>query len=94
MCYQAFQVTQWLRICLPMQESQKTRVRCLGREDPLEEEMATYSSLPGNFHRPRSLVGYNLEDHRESDVTEHAHTCICYQHHIRLLKSIFNHVIF
>ena len=44
MGYQASQVTQWLRICLPMQESQETRVRCLGREDTLEGEMATYSS--------------------------------------------------
>ena len=30
------------RICLPMQG---TRVRSLGREDPLEEEMATHSSI-------------------------------------------------
>ena len=28
-----------------MQEMQKTQVRSLGQEDPLEEEMATYSSL-------------------------------------------------
>ena len=50
--------------------------------------------LPGKFHRQRSLVGYNLEGHRELGVTEHAHTYMCYQHHIRLLKSVFNHVIF
>ena len=31
-------------ICLPMQEMQKTWVRSLGQEDPLEKEMATYSS--------------------------------------------------
>ena len=30
------------RICLPMQ---KTHVRFLGREDPLEEEMPTHSSI-------------------------------------------------
>ena len=28
-----------------MQEMQETQVRSLGREDPLEEEMATYSSI-------------------------------------------------
>ena len=30
---------------LPMQEMQKTQVRSLGREDPLEEKMATHSSI-------------------------------------------------
>ena len=38
----ASQVTQWKRICLPMLEVQ---VRSLGREDPLEESMATQSSI-------------------------------------------------
>ena len=41
------------------QETQETRVRSLGWEDPLEEEMATYSSiLAGKSHRQRSLVDY------------------------------------
>ena len=39
------QVAQWLRICPPVQEMEETWVRSLGREDPLEEEMATYSSI-------------------------------------------------
>ena len=30
---------------LPMQEMQETRVQSLGREDPLEEEMATHASI-------------------------------------------------
>ena len=29
----------------PMQETQMSRVRSLGQEDPLEEEMATHSSI-------------------------------------------------
>ena len=29
----------------PMQEMQETRVQCLGEEDPLEQEMATHSSI-------------------------------------------------
>ena len=44
---------------------QKTQVRFLGQEDPLEKEMATH--LPGKSHGQRSLavhgvarVGYNL----------------------------------
>ena len=37
----------------------ETRVRSLGREDPLEKEMAIHSStlLPGKSHGQRSLVG-------------------------------------
>ena len=35
-------MVQWQRIHLPMQE---TQVRSLGREDPLEKEMATHSSI-------------------------------------------------
>ena len=38
----ASQVAQWYSICLPIQEMQ---IRSLGQEDPLEEEMATYSSV-------------------------------------------------
>ena len=36
---------QWSGICLPMQEPQEMQVQSLGREDPLEEEMATHSSI-------------------------------------------------
>ena len=35
----------WERIHLPMQEAQETWVQFLGWEDPLEEEMATHSSI-------------------------------------------------
>ena len=38
-------MAQWLRIQLPMQEMQETWVRSLGGEDPLEEAMATCSSI-------------------------------------------------
>ena len=40
--YRVSQVAQWQGICLPMQE---TWVQSLGWEDPLEKEMATYSSI-------------------------------------------------
>ena len=43
-----------------MQKMWETQVRSLGREDPLEKEMATHPSiLPGQFHGPRSLAGYS-----------------------------------
>ena len=52
----------------------KTRVLSLGREDPLEKEMATHSSiLAGKSHGPRILVGYSPWGHKESDMTEQLH---------------------
>ena len=42
-----------------MQETQEMRVWSLGREDPLEEEMISHSSIPGEFHGQRSLADYN-----------------------------------
>ena len=39
---------------------QEVWVQSLGQEDPLEEEMATYSCiLAWKFHGQRSLVGYS-----------------------------------
>ena len=37
----------------------ETRVRSLGQEDALEEEMATQYSCLGKSHGQRSLVGYS-----------------------------------
>ena len=34
-----------VKICLPMQETQETRVQSLGQEDPLERGMTTHSSI-------------------------------------------------
>ena len=41
----AFPVAQWSRILLPVQETQEMWVRSLAQEDPLEEGMATHSSI-------------------------------------------------
>ena len=38
-------MTQWLRINLPMQDTQETQIQSLGLEDSLEDEMATHSSI-------------------------------------------------
>ena len=63
----AFQVTQWLRICLPMQEMKETGVRSLGWKDCLEEEMATHSSWEKSYGQ-RSMAGYSLWSPTESDA--------------------------
>ena len=56
---------------LPMQELQETQVQSLGQEDPLEEGMATHSSiLPEESHGQRSLVGYSPQGCKELDTTE------------------------
>ena len=49
----------------------ETRVQSLGREDLLEKEMATHSSiLRGKSQGRRSLVGYSPWGCKESDTTE------------------------
>ena len=49
----------------------ETWVQSLGGEDPLENEMATHSSiLPGKFHGQRSLAGYSLWGCKELDTTK------------------------
>ena len=48
-----------------------TWAQSLGREDPLEKEMATHPVfLPGELHGQRSLVGYSPRGHKESHMTE------------------------
>ena len=54
-----------------MQEMQKTWLPSLGWEDTWEEKMATHSSIPAwKSHGQGSLVGYNLQGHKELDTTE------------------------
>ena len=57
--------------CLPMQESQETKVRSLGQEDLLEDEMTThFSTLAWEIPwTERSLVGSSLWGHKESDTS-------------------------
>ena len=60
----------WLK--LQRSGLQETWVRSLDQEDPLEEEMATHSSISclENPHGQRSLVVYCPGGHKESDMTE------------------------
>ena len=70
-----FQVAQWQRICLLIQETQERQVQSLGWEDPLEKGMTTHSTiLAWNISRTEEPAGSGLWGHKESDTTEH--TCI------------------
>ena len=54
-----------------MKETPETRIPSLGREDPLEEEMATHSSiLAWEIYGQMSLMGYSPGGCNESDTTE------------------------
>ena len=47
------------------------QVRSLGGEDPLEECMATHSSVfTREPHGQRTLAGYSPQGHKELDMTE------------------------
>ena len=49
----------------------ETQVQSLGWEDLLEKGMATTPVfLPGEFHRQRSLMGYNPWARKQSDTNE------------------------
>ena len=50
---------------------QEMQVQSLGREDPLEKEMATHFSIPAwKSHGQRSLAGYSSWGCKELDTTE------------------------
>ena len=54
---------------------QEIQVQSLGQEDPLEERMATHSSiLAWESHGQRGAWRATVHGPRESDVTKHTHT--------------------
>ena len=53
-----------------MQEPLEMKFLLLGKEDPLEEGMATPVFLPGKSHGQRSLAGFSPWVCTESDATE------------------------
>ena len=73
--------------CLPA--VRETQVRSLGREDPLEKEMATHSSiLAWKIPMDRGIwSGYSPWDLKESDTTVRLHFLSF--PHISLLHSVF-----
>ena len=65
----------------PKQEMQEMGIQSLGQEDPLEQEMATHSSIPACkipwTEEPggqRSLAGYSPWDCKELDTTKQLST--------------------
>ena len=48
-----------------------TRIWSLGQEDPLEEDVATHSSvLAEESQGQRNLVGHGAQSHKELETTE------------------------
>ena len=63
-----------------MQAMQETGVRSLGRDDPLEEEMGTHSSIPAwRIPWTEDPDGYSPQGLRESDMTERLSKHACMQ---------------
>ena len=54
-------MAEWTKNPPKMQEAQKTRVRSLGREDPLEEGTATHSNI----------LAWRIPRTEDPEVTEH-----------------------
>ena len=84
LCFVLHQVVQWWRICLPMQEnSLGMRVWSLCWVDPLEEEMATHSSIlawriprtkePGSF---KSMGSQRVGSDWSNLVCMHVRSCM------------------
>ena len=67
----ASQMAQWLRICLSIQEMQEPQVQTLGREDPLDKEMPTHSSiLAWEISWTEEAGRLQSWDHKELDTTD------------------------
>ena len=64
-------MAQWLRICLSIQEMQEPQVQTLGREDPLDKEMPTHSSiLAWELSWTEEAGRLQSWDHKELDTTD------------------------
>ena len=74
---------------------QETRVRSLGWEDPLEKEMAIYSSiLAWRIPWTRSLADYSPQGHKELDKTEQHTLSLCCAKLLSLIGTICLVLIF
>ena len=61
-----------------MQEPQETQVQSLGQEDPVEDGMATHSSIPAwripQTEEPSGLLSIGSKELDRTEVTYQAHT--------------------
>ena len=71
------------------------QVRFLGGEDPLEEGVATHSSiLAGESHGQKSLAGYSPRGLKESDTCEATeHTCVHAHTHTHIYIYIKHEIL-
>ena len=80
---------------LPMQETPKTRVQCLGQEDLLEWEMATHSSIlawkipwtkepDGCIHGVNNRVGHNIGTEKRKQNS----SLICIENQVDFISNI------
>ena len=64
--------------CQCRRQTQETWVQSLGGEGPLENGMATHSSIPAwripRTEEPGALQSMGSQRHRHDNVIEHAHT--------------------
>ena len=65
-----FQMALVVKTCLPLQETQETQVRSLGQENPMEQEMATHSSILGDNPLDRRAWQATVHGVAELDMTE------------------------
>ena len=71
-------MVQQVENLLTMQEIQETRIQFQGQKAPLEEKMATHSSILAlkkkkkkKPHRERNLLRYSRKCYKKSDTTEY-----------------------
>ena len=74
-------MAQWVKYLSAMQEMPKIRVRSLGWEDPLEEEMAAHSSvlawrIPWT-EEPGGLQSIGLKESDTKQLSTHMHILRC-----------------
>ena len=68
---------------------QETQVQSLGRDDPLEKEKDTHSSiLAWRIPGQRSLIGYSSWCHKESDMTEWLNTLLISGTTLQFIQSL------
>ena len=84
--FRFYSMVRWWRIYLPMQETQEARVQFLGREDPLEEEMATHSGILV-WKIPWTEEDYSPWCHKESDMTEWLRTIFSWKFNLNHSKK-------
>ena len=70
----ASQMAQWQKTCLPMQETQEAWIPFLSQEDPLEEEMASHSSVLAWRIPWTESYSYGIAE-SWTRLSNRAHTC-------------------